>query len=241
MAELRFDIQNVLTKSWEAFAKNALFFILYFLALGAAAIILTAIIGLISAIFTMIWVYLGIAVYIILIVALSIACLAALYIPVANSIKAANGEVIDMKNLFKIDRANLIKFVAISIIIYAIVFVLYVIFNFIPVWLLGFHSMILWSFTSIIWIAISLLIQVLFFPVVYICIDKKELSIIDTLKLSYKITSTEFASAIVWVLICVALFAVGMIVFGIGLLVTMPLMFIGSALVYQKLLENKAN
>jgi uncharacterized membrane protein len=75
----------------------------------------------------------------------------------------------------------------------------------------------------------------IFFPVPYILVAKKDLSIIDILKKSWAITTPQFVPCLIFILVVFVLAIIGMIPLGLGLLIVVPVVYTAGAIIYKKL------
>jgi len=78
---------------------------------------------------------------------------------------------------------------------------------------------------------------VLFFTsfTLYFLMDKPELGAIDAIKASFEFTKDNAGNVIVWFLLCIATYVVGLCLCGVGLIVAMPVIIIGTAYTYKTL------
>jgi len=70
----------------------------------------------------------------------------------------------------------------------------------------------------------------------YFVIDR-QLSPVDAIKASFGLVRDNLGNTILWVLVAFVMMVVGACLCGVGLLVAMPLMYLGSAYTYKKLTQ----
>jgi uncharacterized membrane protein len=75
-----------------------------------------------------------------------------------------------------------------------------------------------------------------FFP--YVLLDNEHASVKDLIKMSYKLTANHFWILLAFLITCSLINVVGILFFGIGLFVTVPLTVLALAHVYNKLKEH---
>lgn len=80
-----------------------------------------------------------------------------------------------------------------------------------------------------------LLAMAVFFLVPYIIVDRKDISIIGAFKKSWELTTPQFMSCLIFVIVIFILAIVGMIPVGLGLLIVVPLIYTTSAIIYRRL------
>lgn len=74
-----------------------------------------------------------------------------------------------------------------------------------------------------------------FFPVPFLIVDKKEIPIIEAFKRSWAITTPQFLSCIIYIIVMFILAIIGMLLLGVGLFVAVPVIYISGAIIYKKL------
>ena len=82
----------------------------------------------------------------------------------------------------------------------------------------------------------GIFLSVKLFLYMYLVVDKK-MNGIDALKLSYEMTTGHFLELFLFLLCVVVLNILGVLLFGLGLLVTIPVTSIATAYVYRKLAQ----
>ncbi|MDR1196156.1 MAG: hypothetical protein LBL00_06755 [Endomicrobium sp.] len=90
-------------------------------------------------------------------------------------------------------------------------------------------------FATFLFVIPMVLATAIFFPVVYIVVDKKNIGIIDAFKRSWEIATPQFVSCIIFIILMFILSIIGMIPLGLGLLIVVPIMYISGAIIYKKL------
>jgi uncharacterized membrane protein len=151
---------------------------------------------------------------------------------VRASLYIERGETVTWE-ILKNDIIILIKFAAVFIIIGIVVSAILatvLIFlqlilgaNFFSASLIGLFTMIVAAVTT-----------ALFFPAPFIIADKKDVSIIDSLKKSFNIVSKNIPHALIFAVVCLAINIICSIPLAIGLIITVPISMIAAAIVYKK-------
>lgn len=80
-------------------------------------------------------------------------------------------------------------------------------------------------------------LAVMFFTsfTLYFLMDREELGAIDAIKASFEFTKNNAGNVIVWFLLSLATWLVGALLCGVGLIVAVPVVLIGTAYTYKKL------
>lgn len=238
MASSVFDIREVFLSAWGAFKKNIFFFLSFplgfaavfafiFSALGALATSAAYINSLLSA-------------FLIFIVAICAAIVLIYFclIYYKAALAAVKGNPLNWKFL-KSSLSQYLKFIVVYVVFaLAIFIVLSVLLILIPK-LFGLYTLNLFFFFKGLGITISaafiIYIAVTFFPLLFVAADKKDLSIFDIFSKTYKLTKRNFGSIALFLMVCLGFNIIGFLVFGIGLLITYPIVFLAVATAYKKL------
>ncbi|MDR1952596.1 MAG: hypothetical protein LBQ37_03680 [Elusimicrobiota bacterium] len=126
---------------------------------------------------------------------------------------AIRGQKININEMLKNDRTSVIRFI-------------FVILIFSIGTLLGAYSTIFVFFTII--------IAAIFIPLPFIVVNEN-LSLSESVKICIQMTTSNFASLLLFVLISFLICIAGLIAFVIGELIALPVVIIASALIYEKL------
>lgn len=228
-----FDIKEIFKTGWEGFTKNALLMIVLPLGLFVASGILYA-----FAMFFMMIIPFFIILFPILIIIETLLSLYVIFSMAKASLTILNGETPSWEVL-KNDIGAYIKFIAVSIIaglavgiLSAIVSLLFAVFG---------ANVFTFLLSAILLASIIIIAATFFFPVQFMIAEKKDASIIGSIKKSLYITSKNFIPCLIFIIICIVLNIIGSIPFGLGLIVTFPVSIIAAACVYKKLENSPAD
>jgi hypothetical protein len=94
---------------------------------------------------------------------------------------------------------------------------------------------IIFMIASILFIIPLFLAMAIFYPVPYIVADKKDIGIIEAFKRSWAITTPQFVSCLIFIIVICIFAIVAMIPLGLGLLIAAPMIYISGAIIYKKL------
>ncbi|MDR2427136.1 MAG: hypothetical protein LBD46_08185 [Endomicrobium sp.] len=94
---------------------------------------------------------------------------------------------------------------------------------------------IIFIIASILFIIPLVLALTIFFPATYILVDKKDIGIFEAFKRSWEITTPQFVSCLIFIIVCFVLVLIGMIPLGLGMLIVVPIIYISGGIIYKKL------
>ncbi|MCL2144972.1 MAG: hypothetical protein FWH43_05740 [Endomicrobia bacterium] len=223
-----FDIKEVFTAAWEGFTKNAVLLIVLPLALVIASILVYAI----SMVFMIIPFLFLLVTPVVAVIEIALSAYV-FFCMIKVSLAVLKGETPSW-DILKTDPASFIRFAAVLLIVGVATAIVSTVITFIFPAILGANLVSLFI-VMLLTIAITVGALTFFFPAQFIIVDKKDISIIDSIKNSWNMTFPRAAQCLIFILICFVINFIGSIPLGLGLIVTMPVTFIAAAIVYKKL------
>ncbi len=94
---------------------------------------------------------------------------------------------------------------------------------------------VIFIISAVLLIAPLFLAITVFFPVPYLIVMRKDLSIVEIFKKSWEMTTPQFFPCFIFILVACILILGGALLLGVGLLVTVPVVYTAGAIICNKL------